>query len=236
MRNGRGRGELKHQGRSRSLLRGEPFNLFGSTSQSLSEVVPLPPARFNTLSAIHRLRSADGNQSLDRKLVRADTTAIVFDGGRSRSVRARKSRSNDFLDRMDSSVESTTTDEGRSARQRRKSIKQRAKMNKIEKGLWLGNMEAATDVILLESHEITHIVTLDSVPLPRKISSFLPRMSILHLQVTDLPDEDILSHIEAALDFIRNGMESGGTVLVHCFRGKSRSATVVLAFLMRKYR
>lgn len=56
-------------------------------------------------------------------------------------------------------------------------------MNKIEKGLYLGNMEAATDVILLESHAITHIVTLDSVPLPRKIQSFLPKISNLHLQV-----------------------------------------------------
>ena len=45
-----------------------------------------------------------------------------------------------------------------------------AKMNKIEKSLFLGNMEAATDVILLESHGITHVVTLDTIPLPRKAS------------------------------------------------------------------
>ena len=48
-----------------------------------------------------------------------------------------------------------------------------AKMNKIEKSLFLGNMEAATDVILLESHGITHVVTLDTIPLPRKASTDL---------------------------------------------------------------
>ena len=93
-----------------------------------------------------------------------------------------------------------------------------AKMNKIEKSLFLGNMEAATDVILLESHSITHVVTLDTIPLPRKMSSFLPRISNLHLNVTDLADEDILSHVEVAVAFIREAIANGGNVLVHCFR------------------
>ena len=52
-----------------------------------------------------------------------------------------------------------------------------AKMNKIEKSLFLGNMEAATDVILLESHGITHVVTLDTIPLPRKASKGLSHMT-----------------------------------------------------------
>ncbi len=108
-------------------------------------------------------------------------------------------------------------------------------MNKIEKKLYLGNMEAATDVILLESHEITHIITLDSVPLPRKISTFLPRIANLHIQVTDLPDEDILSYVTRAVAFINEGLSGEGAVLVHCFRGKSRSAAIVIAYLMQKY-
>ncbi len=232
--------------RSHSLRRGDggtPFNLFGSTSQSLSEVTPLPPTRYSAISSsMHRLRSSDGYRSLDRRMMtrRTDT---AFAEGKSASIRARKSRSNDFLDRMDASVSSsvpgtTTTEVGAvSSRGRSRSRrKMPARMNKIEKGLYLGNMEAATDVILLESRGITHIVTLDTVPLPRKIASFLPRVSQLHLQVTDLPDEDLLSHVLGAVEFIRAGIEGGGNVLVHCFRGKSRSAAVVLAFLMQKYR
>ena len=57
------------------------------------------------------------------------------------------------------------------------------KMNRIEHGLYLGSLEAATDVILLESNAISHIVTVDSVPLPRKITSMMPRIAMLHLQV-----------------------------------------------------
>ena len=54
----------------------------------------------------------------------------------------------------------------------------------IERHLYLGSLEAATDVILLESHGITHIVSVDSVPLPRKMTSMLPRIALLHLQVS----------------------------------------------------
>ena len=56
-------------------------------------------------------------------------------------------------------------------------------MSRIEHGLYLGSLEAATDVILLESNAISHIVTVDSVPLPRQITSMMPRIAMLHLQV-----------------------------------------------------
>ena len=51
-----------------------------------------------------------------------------------------------------------------------------------------------------------------------QMSSFLPRIANLHLNVTDLHDEDILSHIEVAVAFIREAIANGGNVLVHCFR------------------
>ena len=51
-----------------------------------------------------------------------------------------------------------------------------------------------------------------------QMSSFLPRISNLHLNVTDLADEDILSHVEVAVAFIREAIANGGNVLVHCFR------------------
>lgn len=55
------------------------------------------------------------------------------------------------------------------------------------------------------------------------------------MQVTDLPEEDLLSHFVSSNDFIEEGLAKDGAVLVHCYRGRSRSATVVVAFLMRKH-
>ena len=58
----------------------------------------------------------------------------------------------------------------------------------------------------------------------------------LYFQVTDLPDEDLLSHFDSANDFINDCVErESGACLIHCFRGRSRSATVAAAYLMHKH-
>lgn len=48
----------------------------------------------------------------------------------------------------------------------------------------------------------------------------------------DEEEVDIGQHFQAALAFIERAKASGGAVLVHCHEGKSRSVTLVLAYLM----
>ena len=50
-----------------------------------------------------------------------------------------------------------------------------------------------------------------------------------------MPEEDLLSYFPTSNAFIEDGMAKDGAVLVHCYRGRSRSATVVVAFLMQKH-
>ena len=66
-------------------------------------------------------------------------------------------------------------------------------------------------------------------PLFREIVSCfdLNTVSALTLQVTDLPEEDLLSHFQSSNAFIEDGLSKDGAVLVHCYRGRSRSATVI---------
>ncbi len=229
-------GERSSRSRKRPSVTAAAANSTAAATAATAAAAPLSIFDGEALSSIRFLPGSNGGyQSLDRRHQRGGETANSPSGGhgggtrrRRTSVRARKSRSSDFLDRLDVSASSSD---------HRKRLSTPLKMSKIERGLYLGNMEAATDVLLLESHHITHIITLDTVPLPRKISSFLPRVNFLHLHVTDLVDEDILSHVDPAIEFIEEGLsnENGG-VLVHCFRGKSRSAAIVLAYVMRKYK
>ncbi|KXZ48173.1 hypothetical protein GPECTOR_30g269 [Gonium pectorale] len=53
----------------------------------------------------------------------------------------------------------------------------------------------------------------------------------MHVPVYDLEEEDLVKHFRACFEFINAGREHGG-VLVHCAAGISRSATVVIAWLM----
>ena len=54
------------------------------------------------------------------------------------------------------------------------------------------------------------------------------------VNVIDAPGSDISAFFDDAVAFIHQARQrEGSNVLVHCFRGVSRSATIVLAFLFR---
>lgn len=44
-------------------------------------------------------------------------------------------------------------------------------VDQIEPGLYLGNVTAATNIVFLKTQHITHILTIDSFPLPTYIAS-----------------------------------------------------------------
>lgn len=52
------------------------------------------------------------------------------------------------------------------------------------------------------------------------------------IPVFDNKGEDLLGHLDTAFRFIEEGKHYGG-VLVHCHKGVSRSASIVLAYLMK---
>ena len=53
------------------------------------------------------------------------------------------------------------------------------------------------------------------------------------VKLQDTEESNIKDEIPAAIEFIRENIVSGKKILVHCFAGKSRSASVVIAYLMK---
>eukprot|EP01041_Mallomonas_annulata_P000726 gene726-1398_t len=75
----------------------------------------------------------------------------------------------------------------------------------IERNVYLGGFRCAQNLNLLQHLNITHVIAY-----------------------TD--EENITQTFEPSIEFIQSAK---GNVLVHCFAGVSRSASIVLAFLMK---
>jgi protein-tyrosine phosphatase len=60
-----------------------------------------------------------------------------------------------------------------------------------------------------------------------------PGITYLRIVIGDDEDEEISKHFEATSAFIQEHLQKGDRVLVHCSAGKSRSATICMAFLMK---
>ncbi|KAF7238154.1 Dual specificity protein phosphatase 12 [Varanus komodoensis] len=91
-------------------------------------------------------------------------------------------------------------------------------------GADLGQPERAGDVAAA-----TALLLVDSEP-PAAAAG--PE-ALLHIPVLDQPQSDLLSHLDACAAFISRARERGGSVLVRCQAGVSRSVAVVTAYLMK---
>ncbi|CAO2165012.1 unnamed protein product, partial [Urochloa humidicola] len=101
----------------------------------------------------------------------------------------------------------------------------------IEQGLYLGSVGAALNKDALKSLNITHILIV-----ARSLSPAFPaEFNYKKIEVLDSPDTDLLKHFDECFSFIDEAISSGGNVLVHCFVGRSRSVTIVVAYLMKKH-
>ncbi|XP_076254777.1 dual specificity protein phosphatase MPK-4 [Rhynchophorus ferrugineus] len=108
-------------------------------------------------------------------------------------------------------------------------------INEIEPGLFLSSASAARDFETLNNKNISHILSVDTCPLPRYILE-MGCITTMFIKATDMPGEDLLSYFDDTYTFITNALEKGGKVIIHCYYGVSRSATIIIAYVMKKYK
>jgi len=94
--------------------------------------------------------------------------------------------------------------------------------------LYLGSVLDASDEVGMKRIGITHVLTIGTGMSPQ----FPKEFSYQVCEIQDNPEEIIYVLVKPCIEFINHVKEHQGRVLVHCEAGVSRSASIVVAYIM----
>eukprot|EP00756_Hemistasia_phaeocysticola_P020128 Hpha_TRINITY_DN15702_c7_g3::TRINITY_DN15702_c7_g3_i1::g.37935::m.37935 len=103
--------------------------------------------------------------------------------------------------------------------------------DKVLDFLYLGPLSCCQDPTVYEELGIGYIASIG-----RELSVVCGKTEQIQINVDDVPGTDLVPCFDFVHEFIDKAKDAGSAVLVHCFKGQSRSATLVCTYLMKKRR
>lgn len=99
---------------------------------------------------------------------------------------------------------------------------------KVTKALFISNARSACSGELIQQEAVTLCINVSKQqPFPSAA------VEKLQVPVYDDPNEDLYSHFDRCADAIHREANRGGRTVVYCKNGRSRSATICIAYLMK---
>lgn len=103
---------------------------------------------------------------------------------------------------------------------------------KILPNLYVGNFSAGMRMIY-DNRKPTHVISC--IPIPQTLQKEYEKNNVWFVEQTcdDHPAVNIVQHFEQLSDVIQYILYSGGTLLVNCMAGRSRSVSIVILILIK---
>ena len=107
---------------------------------------------------------------------------------------------------------------------------------KIVDHLYLGNAYNASNFNQLDEFNITSVLNITN-EIPNYFEEDI-NFDYLKISIDDTNNETIINHLDIALKFLNETKKEkpNQNVLVYCYMGSSRSASIILAYLIKYYR
>lgn len=105
------------------------------------------------------------------------------------------------------------------------------RINQVLPGLFIGNINCATDDQQLADHDIQYVLNMCRTD---SKAHWMDNNNYLHAYMHDgeCSYEKFIDFMKQGSEFLHKSLSDGANILVHCKLGKSRSASVIIYYLM----
>lgn len=100
----------------------------------------------------------------------------------------------------------------------------------IDTNIFIGNIFDASNIENIKNNNINAVFNISPVDIPKSKD-----IRYYNLSIDDSPVVDIYTHLPNVISYIDKEITNGSKILVNCQVGVSRSASVVISYLLYKY-
>lgn len=108
-------------------------------------------------------------------------------------------------------------------------------IDRILDNVYISNWNSSNNVPELHKLGIKYVITLETRPKPHDVLYQYQRYGIKdwYIHIADSPTSDIRPYLDTSFDIIQHCIRNKIGILIHCWAGVSRSASIILYYLVK---